>query len=125
MSNPAVNIISKETAARLLAAYRELEAGKGLREELVKQTHTPIDPRRDVQERRSWQSGLWRTGIEMAVPYGEGGKRLLQVQTNLALQVIDAHLTAMRAELIEASAQAQKELAGETSNETETSANNQ
>ena len=96
-------ILSREAAARIWTAHREIDVGRKLLADIEETlAHggdaTPIDP-----------SDRHRRGYSLGIPSGSG-ERLLTVGPRLAKTVIEAHITALQAELVAASAAAREAL---------------
>ncbi len=96
-------ILSKEAAARIWKAHREIDVGRELLLAMAETLEqggdaTPIDP-----------SDRHRRGYSLGLPSGTG-ERILFVAPQLARLVIEAHIAAKQAELIEATAAAREEL---------------
>lgn len=85
-------MISKQTAADIWTAYEEVERGERLLKELEEQRQSgeEVGPRDAFGRRRSLQLG---------VPSGDNGHRLMDLQPALAVQVIKAHIAQKKAEL--------------------------
>jgi hypothetical protein len=101
-------MITRDTAAAIWNAYREIEAAEKLladmtqeRERLSVDKHAPT--LRDA-------FGRVRQ-LQLGIPHGESGHRLLDVSPVLAESVIRAHIQNKRAELAEANERARIELA--------------
>ncbi|MDP1530286.1 MAG: hypothetical protein Q8M05_12970 [Rhodoferax sp.] len=102
-------MIKQETAAALWRAYREIEAGEKLltdmkeireRERLDKTAPTIRDAFGHPRH------------LQLGIPSGENGHRLLDVSPVLAESVIRAHIEQKRADLAEANEVARIELEG-------------
>ena len=100
-------MITKETCAAIWSAYREIEAGEKLlndmkaeRERVQADRHAPTlrDAFGHVRQ------------LQLGIPSGENGHRLLDVSPVLAESVIRAHIENKRAELAEANERARIEL---------------
>ena len=100
-------MITQETAAAIWAAYREIEASNKLladtkeireRERLDKTAPTIRDAFGQPRH------------LQLGIPSGESGHRLLQVSPVLAESVIQSHIANKRAELAEAQERARIEL---------------
>lgn len=101
-------MITQETAACIYRAYREIEAGEKLL--------TDMETIRKAQ-------GLDKTAptirdafgrpqhLQLGIPSGENGHRILDVAPELAESVIRAHIAKKRAELAEVQERARIELA--------------
>lgn len=98
--------ISKETCEHIWHCYREIEVGeellKTMEEELKDHTREHNAP----VIKDSW--GRERH-LQLGIPSGENGHRLLRVAPRLALSVIRAHIAEKRAELVAAQEQARIE----------------
>lgn len=85
-------MISKLTAAAIWTAYDEIARGEALLEELEK--------RQAAGDGANLRDAFGRCrGLQLGVPSGESGHRLLDLQPSLAVQVIRAHIAQKRAEL--------------------------
>ena len=105
-------ILSREAAARIWTAHREIDVGRKLLADIeetkllddIEETLAhggdaiPIDP-----------SDRHCRGYSLGIPSGSG-ERLLTVGPRLAKTVIEAHITALQAELVAASAAAREAL---------------
>ena len=106
-------MLSQETAARVWQAYREIETAKKLLS--------------DMQEIREREADRFGRGIDkhaptlkdafgraqhlqLGIPSGENGHRLLQVAPGLGESVIRVHIAKMELALVEANEQARLEL---------------
>ena len=97
------SILSQEMAARIWSAHREIDVGLKLLADIDETLKhggdaTPTDPR-----------DRFRRGYSLGLPSGSG-ERLLSVGPALARQLIEAHIAAKQAELVEASASAREAL---------------
>jgi len=100
-------MITKETAARIWNAYREISTAEKLledmkphQEDFCHDEHAPT--LKDAFGRKR--------DLELGVPCGESGHRLFGVSPKLAVSVIKAHIEYKKAELAEANEQAGIEL---------------
>lgn len=103
-------MITQETAARIYSAYREIEAGEKLLA--------------DMETIRK-QQGLDKTAptikdafgrpqhLQLGIPSGENGHRILDVSPVLAESIIRAHIENKRAALAEVQECARIELGGQ------------
>lgn len=87
-------MISKETAADIAFAYRELEVGEELLKKIeeAKSRGEPPDFRDAFGRRRS--------GITLGWPTGDTAKTLFDVPMSIAPAVVRAHLAEMRSKLM-------------------------
>lgn len=100
-------MITKETCEAIWNAYREIEVGEKLladMKEIREREHTdPHAPSlKDAFGRRQH--------LQLGIPSGENGHRLLQVSSTLGESVIRAHIENKRAALSEAQERARIEL---------------
>ena len=102
-------MITQETAALIFQAYRELEAGQKL-----------LDDMKTIRERECLDKtaptikdafGQPRH-LQLGIPSGENGHRILNVSPVLAESVIRAHIENKRAELATMQERARIELEG-------------
>ena len=96
-------LLSKDTAARVWQAHREIENARKLRAEVEGM----------IAERRPspTKGDDWECHLELGFPMRQdNGHRLFRVPLRLGLAVIDAHIAAMQKDLAEASIQASVEL---------------
>lgn len=101
-------MISKQTAVDIWTAYSEIEKGEGLLAVLEEQAGRREEPNlRDSFGRRR--------SLQLGVPSGGDGHRLLDVHPSLAIQVIKAHVAQKRAALGVLNERARAELDAETS----------
>lgn len=96
-------ILSMELALRVWNAHREIQVATKLRDDMKKsiakgEPITPLD------------SFGRRQGLRLGVPSGENCHQLFDVDPSIAIDVINAHITAKEKELVEASAAAAKSL---------------
>lgn len=105
-------MISQETAALIFRAYRDIEAGQKL-----------LDDMRAIREREGLDKyaptikdafGRPRH-LQLGIPSGENAHRILDVSPSLAESVIRAHIERKRAELVECQERARIELDGPAS----------
>lgn len=100
-------MISRETAANIWNAYREIEAGEKLLADMAKIRETERTDRLAPTLKDAF--GV-RRQLQLGIPSGENGHRLLDVSPVLAESCIRAHIERKRAELAEANEQARIEL---------------
>lgn len=96
-------IISADTAYRIWLCHREIEMGQKLLADVLKtisedQGPTPVD--------RSH-----RCNFELGVPNNFNGHRLVNVEPELALRMIEAHMTTQRLRLLDLTIKVREELA--------------
>lgn len=96
--------ITQPTAAAIWTAYREIETGKKLLQELqqrIKDGDENPNPRDPFGNQRPYQLG---------VPNDSNGHRLFDVAPRLAASIIRAHIAEKETELLQANEQARIEL---------------
>ena len=99
-------MISETTARRIAYAYAEITAATELLETIVAAEAEREDPDfRDAFGRR-------RNNLQLGVPTGTGGHRLMDVAPLLARVIIEAHLAEQRAQIAALSELARTELGG-------------
>ena len=102
-------MITQETAAMIRNAYREIEAAEKLLADMEKESKS-IDHDKHAP---SLKDAFGRKRhLQLGIPSGENGHRLLNVQPTLAESVIRAHIEHKRAELMEVNERARVELLG-------------
>lgn len=102
-----MSIITRNTAAAIAYAHAEIEASRGLLEIIAKGKADRVEPDfRDVFGKR-------RGSLQLGVPSGDTGHRLLDVSADLGGYVIEAHIGKMQAKLTELCQIARMELDGE------------
>lgn len=89
-----MSTITKETASLIWNCHNEIESGKALLDEIEKNVFAGADPAPPDH----W--GRRRCNLELGVPTGSNGHRLLDVAPRLALSVIRAHIANKEAELV-------------------------
>ncbi len=96
-------MITKQTAYDMWVSYQEIENGEKLLSDMAEQikNQEPVNLRDGFGRRRNLQLG---------VPMGETGHRLLDVNPALAIEVIKAHIANKRAELAVVNERAKSEL---------------
>lgn len=102
-------MITKDTAAAIWSAYREIEAGEKLLEDMLKERERLQLDKLAPTLRDHF--GRVRQ-LELGIPSGESGHRILGVSPVLAESVIRAHIQNKRAELATVNEQARIELQG-------------
>ena len=104
-------MITQDTASRIWNCYREIEVAKSLLEDMDKAAkdsfHIPDKNAPTLKD----AFGQVRH-LQLGIPSGEGSHRLFRVMPQLAKSVINAHIAAINAELVEANEQARIELDG-------------
>jgi hypothetical protein len=100
-------MITQETATDIAVIYRDIQAA----EELLKQVRDAVDKFepldiRDVFGRRT-------SSLELGIPSGDRGKRILHVPYELAIPVIEATIASHRAKLGALETRVRAELIGE------------
>lgn len=99
------NLITHDTAASIAFAHAEIRAAQELLAKLIEANITRDEPDfRDAFGRKR--------GLQLGVPSGSNGHRLLDVSPELARYVIDAHIARMEARIGELCAIARMELDG-------------
>lgn len=98
-------MISKETAYDICSAYQEIERAEKLLVE-VEQQATKSRDREDIRD----HFGRRVDGLQLGIPSGSGGHRLMDLQWSLARPVIEAHIAHQRSVLSALKIKAQAEL---------------
>ncbi len=80
--------ISKETATDIALAWREIEAGKQLLEDVEKAVSQSTFDHEDIRD----VFGRRVEGLQLGVPNGKSSHRLFTVPWELARPVIQAHI---------------------------------
>ena len=101
-------MISQETAANRYHAYREIEAGKKLLEDMQKEMERSSEL--DKTEPRLTDAFGRRKHLQLGIPSGHNCHQLLNVAPQLAESVIRAHIANKEAELVCIQEQAHIEL---------------
>lgn len=86
-------MLTNETAYRIAVAYKEIESG----EKLLADVTAAIDRSSAIDIRDAFGRPVRR--IEIGIPSGDNSRRLLHVEYELAVPVIEAHIAQMRAKL--------------------------
>jgi hypothetical protein len=86
-------MITNETAYRIAVAYQEIESG----EKLLADVKAAVERATTVDIRDAFGRPVRR--IEMGIPSGDNSRRLLHVEYELAVPVIEAHIAHKRAQL--------------------------
>ena len=102
-------MITKETAARIWAAYREIEAGEKLLSDMAEQRNKPFADRDRHAPTLKDAFGRVRH-LQLGIPSGDNGHRIFDVDPELAESVIRAHIAKKQVELVEANESARLEL---------------
>jgi hypothetical protein len=100
-------MITKETAERIWLAYREIEAGEKLLTDMKKIREQESTDKYAPTLRDAFGN---RRQLQLGIPSGENGHRLLDVSPVLAESCIKAHIERKRIELVEANESARIEL---------------
>ena len=100
-------MISGKTIERIWKCQREIKVGEGLLEEMKRISE---NLRHDEKAERLRDAFGRERDLELGIPSGESGYRLLNVSPQLAISVINSHIANKKAELIEANEQARIEL---------------
>jgi hypothetical protein len=98
--------ITMDTAAAIWKAHREIEAAKNMLVEIRDRKKAGDDP-------NPLDGFGRRRQYELGVPHGDNGHRLFGLSPELALHIIEAHITRKQAELVEACTRAALELNGD------------
>lgn len=100
-------MITKETCEAIWAAYREVETGEKLLADMKEiREKERLDPHAPCLKDHFGS----RRHLQLGIPFGEDGHRLMQVSPALAESVIRSHIGNKRAELAEAQERARIEL---------------
>jgi hypothetical protein len=104
-------MITEKTAADIWNAYREIHAGEKLLSDMTKERErTEID-----KHAPTLRDAFGRVRqLQLGIPSGENGHRLLDVSPVLAESMIRAHIANKKAELAEANECARVELGDES-----------
>jgi hypothetical protein len=98
--------ITMETAASIWKAHREIETARKMLAELRDKKKWGDDPNPlDVFGRRR--------PYTLGIPSGDNGHQLVDLSPELALHIIEAHITRKMAELTDACTRASLELSGD------------
>jgi len=100
-------MITRDTAAAIWNAYREIEAAEKLLEDMTRERERLQVDKHAPSLRDAF--GRLRQ-LQLGIPSGENSHRLLDVSPVLAESVIRAHIVNKRAALAEANEQARIEL---------------
>jgi hypothetical protein len=99
-------VITMDTAANIWKAHREIETAAKMLAELRDKKKWGEDPNPlDAFGRRK--------PYTLGVPNGDNSHQLIGLSPELALHIIEAHITRKRAELVEACTRAALELSGD------------
>ena len=102
-------MITQETAALIYQAYREIEAGQKLLDDMKAIRESE---RLDKTEPTIKDAFGRRRHLQLGIPSGENSHRILDVSPVLAESVIRAHIENKRADLAECQERARFELEG-------------
>lgn len=97
-------MISRETATAIAYAHREMEVAEKLLADITESL-----ARREVPDIRD-AFGRLQHGLQLGVPTGANGLRLLNVEWSLAKPVLEAHIAKQRAEIAALNEKARAEL---------------
>jgi hypothetical protein len=86
-------VIQFETAARIACAYREIEVAETLLEKVTEAIEKGDG--RDIRD----VFGRPHRALQLGIPSGDNGHRLLDVSYELAVPVIEAHIAQKRAQI--------------------------
>ncbi len=102
-----IKMITQLTAAQIYSAYREIEAGKKLLEDMEseKEKH-----RFDITEPKLEDAFGKKRNFILGIPSDFGSRTLVDVAPELAMSVIQAHIAKKKALLVELNERAQIEL---------------
>jgi hypothetical protein len=100
-------MISKETCEAIWNAYREIEVGEKLLADMKEVQGRSIQDKHAPCLKDAFGQ---RRHLQLGIPSGENGHRLMQVSPTLAESVIRVHIENKRAELMEANERARIEL---------------
>lgn len=101
-----MKIISMETAANIWKAHREVQTATKMLAELRDKKKWGDDPNPlDAFGRRK--------PYTLGIPHGDTGHQLVDLSPELALHIIEAHITRKQTELVEACTRASLELSGD------------
>jgi hypothetical protein len=105
-------MLTQETAARVWQTYREIETAKKLLSDMqeIREREYQRTLTRPAKHEPTLTDAFGRKQhLQLGIPTGENGHRLLQVAPELGESVIRAHIAKMEAELTEANEQARLE----------------
>jgi len=100
-------MITQQTATDIAVLYRDIEAA----EELLKQVNDAVDKMHQVDIRDVF--GRRQYALQLGIPSGGNGHRILHVPYQLAIPVIEATIASHRAAIKALMTKARAELAGE------------
>lgn len=105
-------MLTQETAARVWQAYREIETAKKLLSDMQEIREREKDRLGRIDKHApTLKDAFGRLQhLQLGIPSGENGHRLLDVAPELGESVIRAHIAKMEARLTEANEQARLEL---------------
>lgn len=108
----SANLITIETAASIWKAHREIATATAMLAELrdKKKWREDPNPLDAFGRRRPYTLGI---------PSGDNGHQLVDLSPELALHIIEAHISRKQSELIEVCARAALELSGDLPAKTE------
>lgn len=100
-------MLTQQTATDIAVLYRDIEAA----EELLAQVKGALDKMHQVDIRDVFGRRQYR--LQLGIPSGDNGHRILHVPYELAIPVIEATIASHRAALKALETKARAELAGE------------
>ena len=101
-----MNIITMDTAAAIWKAHREIETAAKLLAELR-------DKKKWGQDPNPLDAFGCHKPYTLGIPHGDNGHQLVGLSPELALHIIEAHITRKQTELVESCARAALELSGD------------
>jgi hypothetical protein len=102
-------MMTPETALAIARTHREIEVAKDLLQKITEEMgRTGERGAPDIRDAFGRLAG----GLQLGVPSGENGHRLFMVGWPLARVIIEAHITAMQAQLAALNEKARVEIAG-------------
>lgn len=102
--------ISKNTAIQIALAYQEVERGEGLLADVKSAIEARKDDFTDKDRDLRDVFGHQHRALQIGIPSGSNGHRLMGVSYDLAVPVIEAHIANQRAQISALSALAKAEL---------------
>ncbi len=109
-------MITQQTATDIAVLYRDIEAA----EELLAQVNAAIDKMHQVDIRDVFGRRQYR--LQLGIPSGDNGHRILHVPYELAVPVIEATIASHRAALKALETKARAELSGAPAEEAQADA---
>ena len=99
--------ITKQTAMDIALAYREVETGEKLLEDVRAAIGKFGERAVDIRD----AFGRTQYGLQLGVPSGENGHRLFNVPHDLAIPIIETHIAQQRTKIALLTQQASAEIA--------------